>query len=189
MAVSVGHQLVGFLAGRIKTHRVIHALVLGKRQIGVTAVHRAAGGIHQVIDAVVTAALEDVAKAHEVALDVGRWVIDRVAHSRLGRQVHHLAGLVGFERRFHRLAVFQICLNQLKATACALSGGLQLRDPRPLQKGVVVGVQIVKSHHRRAPLKESLTQVKANEAGSAGNQNGHTDRERSKLGTERAHFT
>ena len=64
MAVGVGHQLVGLLARRIEAHWMVYSLVLGKRQLGVAAIDRAAAGIHQVLHPVVAAALKDVAKAH-----------------------------------------------------------------------------------------------------------------------------
>jgi hypothetical protein len=54
-----------------------------------------------VLHTVVTASLEDVPKAHQIALDEGRWILNRVAHTRLGRQVHHLLGLVISEGRLN----------------------------------------------------------------------------------------
>ena len=89
MAVGVGHQLIGLLAGGIEAHRMVHRLPLVKRQVAVAAVDRAARGIHQVANAVVTASLQDVAEPHQIALDVGRRVLKRVAHPCLGRQIHH----------------------------------------------------------------------------------------------------
>jgi len=133
-----------------------------------------------VLDAVVTTAFEDVAKAHEIALDVGRWVLNRVAHARLSRQVYDLLRIVLREGCLHRLAILKIGLNQLKAGVCALCDGLQLRDARPLQGGVVVGVHVVEPHHRRAPLQQPRAQVKADEAGGAGDKNGHAGRKRKK---------
>ena len=80
MAVGVGHQFVGLFAGRIETHRMVNTVVLGKGRLGVAAVHRTAGGIHQMLHVVMSAALEDVAKARQIALDIGRRVLDRIAH-------------------------------------------------------------------------------------------------------------
>ena len=170
MAVGVGHQLVGLLAGRIEAHRVVHAVVLRKRQVGVAAIDRAAAGIHQVFDAVVAAALKDVAKAHQIGLDVGRWVLDRVAHPRLGSQIDHPHGPVLGKGRLNRSAVFQVCLDQIKRDTATRSRGLQLGQPRPFKRWVVIGVQIVEAQHRRAPLQQPRAQVKANETGGAGHQ-------------------
>ena len=70
---------------------MIHRLLFVKRQIAVAAIHRAAGGIDQILNAVVTTAFKDVAKTHQIALDVGRWIFQRIANTRLGRQIHHHA--------------------------------------------------------------------------------------------------
>jgi len=50
---------------------MVHGLVLRKRQVGVAAIHRAAGGVNEMLDAVVAASLKNVAKPHQIALDVG----------------------------------------------------------------------------------------------------------------------
>ena len=91
VAVGVRHQLIRFLAGRIKTHGVIHGLLFVERQIAVAAIYRAAGGIDQILNAVVTTAFKDVAKTHQVALDVGSWIFQRIANTRLSCKIHHHA--------------------------------------------------------------------------------------------------
>ena len=93
MAVGVRHQLIGLLAGGIKTHRMIHRLAFIKRQVAVTAIHRTAGGIHQIAHAVMTTSLKDVPKSHKIALDVSSRILNRIANPRLGRQIHHNLGL------------------------------------------------------------------------------------------------
>ena len=77
-------------------------------------------------DAVVAAALKDVAKTHQVALDVSRWVFDRVAHTRLSRQIYHLVGLMGCKGNLHCNAVFQMGFDQLEDGTCAVGGCLLL---------------------------------------------------------------
>ena len=125
------------------------------------------------LNAVVAAALQHMAKAHQVGLDVGGRVLDRIAHPSLGRQVHHLLRLVRSEGRLHRASILQIGLDQLEGSARSLCCGLQLCQPRPLQGRVVVGVEVVEPQHRRAPLQQPLAQVVADEAGGAGDENGH----------------
>ena len=121
------------------------------------------------LDAVVAATLEDVAKTNQVALDVNRWVFDRIAHPCLGRQIHHLAGFVLQESCFHRRLVFQISFNQLEACARAFSCGLQLLKAGPLQGWVVVRIHVVEPQHRSAPLQQPAAQVKADKASGSGN--------------------
>jgi hypothetical protein len=77
------------LTGGVKTHRMIHRLTFIKGQIAVAAIHRAAGGIHQIANTMMSTALKDVTKANEIALDVGRRILNRVAHASLGCQIHH----------------------------------------------------------------------------------------------------
>ena len=89
MAVGVRHQLVGLLTGGVKAHRMIHRLTFIKGQIAVAAIHRAAGGIHQIANTMMSTALKDVTKANEIALDVGRRILNRITHTSLGCQIHH----------------------------------------------------------------------------------------------------
>ena len=79
---------MGLLGGGIQAHRVVHRLVLGKLEISVAAIHRAAGGIDQMLDALVAATLEHMAETHQIRLDV-----DRVTHPNLGSQMDHPVGL------------------------------------------------------------------------------------------------
>ena len=53
--------------------------------------HDTDDALHDVVDVgeVAAAGFEDVVEAHDVALDVGVWVLDAVAHTRLGRKVDH----------------------------------------------------------------------------------------------------
>ena len=95
VAVGVGHQLIGLLGGGIQAHRVVHRLVLGKREISVPSIHRAAGGIYLRLDAVVAATLEHMAETHQIRLDVGGRVLDRVMHLSLGSQMVHPVTLKG----------------------------------------------------------------------------------------------
>ena len=83
----VADHLAGLLAGRVQAHRVVHAVVLGKRHHRVAALHAAAAGIHQVLHTVVAAAFEHVHEADDVAVDVGVRVLQRIAHAGLRRQM------------------------------------------------------------------------------------------------------
>jgi hypothetical protein len=87
VAVGVGHQLVGLLGGGIQADRVVDAVMLGERHLGVAAVHAGARCIGQVLHLAVPAAFQDVHEADEVAVDIGMRVLQRVAHAGLGRQV------------------------------------------------------------------------------------------------------
>ena len=92
MAVSVRHQLISLLAGGIKAHRMVYRLLLMERQISVSAIHRTARGIDQVFGAVVAATFQQMAKAHKIALDVGRRILQGITNTGLCRQIHHHLG-------------------------------------------------------------------------------------------------
>ena len=60
------------------------------------------------LDTVVAAALQDVAKTHQVGLDVGGGILQGIPHPRLGGEVHHSPGLGGRKQSRHRLAIGEI---------------------------------------------------------------------------------
>jgi hypothetical protein len=55
---------------------MIDRLLFMERQVAVAAIDRAAGGIDQVLHTVMSTPLKDVGKTHQVALDVGRWILE-----------------------------------------------------------------------------------------------------------------
>jgi hypothetical protein len=130
MAVGVRHQLIGLLAGGIKTHRMIHRLAFIKRQVAVTAIHRTAGGIHQVLSAVVTAALQDVAKPHQIALDVSRRVLQGVTNPSLSCQIYYHLGPFFSKQRHQPLFILQS--QTLKAPGTGGRHDFNLAQPRLL---------------------------------------------------------
>ena len=73
--------------------------------------------------ALVAAALEHVAKAIEVALDVGRGVLNRVTPARLGGQVHHRLGFAVREQRGDPGSILQIALHELPLPTRCLDPG------------------------------------------------------------------
>ena len=169
VAVGVGHQLIGFLAGGIQAHRVVDRLALVKGQVAVAAIHRTAGGIHQVTNVVVTAAFQDVAKPHQIALDVGRRVLQRVTHPCLGSQIHHhIRTLLGKQSR-QRIAVLK--RDRLEPPGSFRGHGLDLTQTRLFEGRVVVAVEVVETDHALAAGQQSLRERCTDEAGGTGDQN------------------
>ena len=84
MAVRMRHQLIGLLGRRIQTYRVIYAVVFRERHLGIAAIHAGTGGIRQVLHTAVPASFEHIHKPHNVAVNVGMRVLERVAHAGLG---------------------------------------------------------------------------------------------------------
>ena len=171
LAVAVGHKLVALLGGGIEAHGVVHAVVGAEGHFLVAAIHGAGAGIHQVLHGMVSARLQDVVEAHDVALDIDIGVVDAVAHARLRGQVDHNVGLILPEHPAHQLAVGNAPAHE-PVTDALRHGLLYLPQPVLLQAGVVVVVHIINTHNRplRHLFKETLHQVGSNESGTAGNK-------------------
>ena len=169
MAVGVRHQLIGLLAGGIEAHRMVHGLLLMERQISVAAINRTTRGVDEVFGAMVAAAFQEMAKAHQIALDVSRRVLQGVTNTGLSRQVHHHSRVFCREESHEGIAVFQ---GQVLELPGAFGGhGFDLTQPRLLEAGVVVVVQVVEADHPITALQETLRQGCTNETGSTGDQN------------------
>ena len=141
---------------------MVNRLAFGKWQVGVTAIHRAAGGIHQVFSAVVPATLKDRTQAHQVALQVGAWILNGIANPGLGGEVNHQAWLLAPKQLGDRSNFAQVKL--LKAPGSGGSKGLEPGQSGPLQGGVVVAVEVVDPHHPLAPPQQPLADRGADEA-------------------------
>ncbi len=92
-------------------------------------------------------------------------VRERVAHAGLRRQVDDARERVPREQRLHRGAVGEFDPLEREAR---MRKPLQ---PRLLQPRVVVIIQVVDADHRLAARQQALSQVIADEAGSAGDEN------------------
>ena len=86
----------------------------------------------------VAATFKHVHEAHNIGINVGRRVLDRVAHTGLGRQMYDSFELAGDEELAHRLAVDDIEFLELESRP-----GAQPFEPRLLEPDVVIVVQIV----------------------------------------------
>lgn len=170
LGVGGGHELVGLLGGGVERHRRVHAVLLGERHLLVAAVDRAGAGVDEVIDRVVAACLKDVEEADEVALEVGARVLDGVADTGLGREVHHdiEAGLR--EQALDEGGIAQVAAHEGEA---AVGVGLgQHAQARVLDAGVVIAVKVVEADDCVIGLLEQLLDEKrADEAGRSGDEN------------------
>ena len=135
----------------------------GKGHAPVASVDRAAGGIDEMLHALVTAAFEDGAETHQIALHVGRRILDRVAHPGLGGEVKHPGGTCSGEQGGDRLAIGEVELVEAEPAPESL-------QPGPFQGGVVIGVEVVKPDHRCAPGQQGLGDGSTDEAGHTGDQ-------------------
>src|SRR6476620_7527225 len=110
--------------------------------------------------AVVAAALQHVEKALEIGIGVSLRMLDRVAHAGLRGQMHDLGKSVLRKQRRDRLAVGKIGLHEGEAGIAP-----QQLEPRLLQSGIVIAVEIVESDDGPAFAQKLPGDVKADEAG------------------------
>ena len=108
MCVAVGHCLVAPFGRGVERDWVVDVVVLAERGRLVGAVDRARGGIHQVLDLVVSAALEDVHKTDQIRVDVGVGVLERVADTGLGTEVHDTIKPLPLKQLRHPATVRQV---------------------------------------------------------------------------------
>ncbi len=118
------------------------------RRIG--PVHAGAARVHQVLNAVVATAFQDMGKADDVAVDVGQRVLDGVTHTSLGGEVDDTLWLMGGEALLHGVAVTQV---DVQVRVVGMTG-------MPSQAGlfqgrVVVVVMVVNTDDGIATFKQS----------------------------------
>ena len=118
----------------------------------------------QVLEAVrMAAGLEHRQVAGEVGLLVGEGVVDRVAHARLGGEVHDPPRPLGPHQRAEALGVGDVEADHPEA-----GQGLEPGGPGGLQGRVVVVVEVVHPHDALAAAEQAFGHVHADEPGCAG---------------------
>ncbi len=113
------------------------------------------------------AAFEHMAKTHQIALDVGAGVLQRMAHPGLGSQMHHGTGPHAGKQGRQGLAVDQIQGFKGKALA---PHPLDQGQAGPLEGRVVVRVEVVEAHHPLAPCQQRPCHGCTDEAGNTRDQ-------------------
>src|SRR5712692_5013931 len=99
------------------------------------------------LDLGLTAALQNVEKSHQIALDVSVRIGQRIAYSGLGCQVHDALRLLARKQLVHAGTVGQIKLDKVKPLVTGQQGEACLFEP-----DIVVGVEIVDARLKEARL-------------------------------------
>src|SRR5690606_31339899 len=120
-------------------------------------------------DAVGAARLQGVHRASDICGRVGMRHLYRIATPRLRTQVDHALELLTREELRHRLLLGEVYLREAKARKA-----LELREPRFLQRDVVVLVEVVEPDNLVPSRQELARRVKADEAGRAGDKDFHS---------------
>lgn len=168
VAVTVRHQFVGFLCGGVQADRVVHFVVRRERHPRVGTVDAGTAGIDQVLDFVVAAALQNIAKTNQIALDVGVRVGQRVTHASLRGEMDD-----ALEIFFGKQFVQRNRVSHVHADEAEVGIGLQTLQARQLQLRVVVIIEVVDADHIVAAFQKNAGDVESDKAGSAGKQDFH----------------
>ncbi len=83
LGVSVCHQLIGFLSGRIKGNRTVNLVIRAVRNLFVGTVDGGGRSINQMLYKVMTTGFEDIKEADQVRFHIGIRVGDGVTHTSL----------------------------------------------------------------------------------------------------------
>ena len=118
-------------------------------------------------DAGVAAGLEDVEEPRQVGIAIGMRIFSRIAHARLRREVDDVAKLVLGKQPVDGWPVLQRAAHEGETRVLS-----QFLEPRQLQRGVVIIIEIIKPDDGRALAKQALRHVKADKAGRARHQDG-----------------
>ena len=189
LGIAVGEELVALLGRRIQAHRIIHPVVGAEGDFLVAAVDAAGTSVNQVLHPFVSeipgragndvirvpAGLQDVVEADHVALDIGIRVLDAVADTCLCGQVHDDVEVVFLEEAFDEGFVGEVALDELVGMPFGCVGFLlDLAQAVLLERRIIVVVQVVKPDdtERLLAIQEPQHEVRPDEAGGAGHQDG-----------------
>lgn len=144
----------------IVMHREWHARIC--------AIHRTGRGIHQVLDAVMAAAFQDVHKTQQVGIDVSVRIFQRVTHPCLRSQIHDALRLIANEYILHRCPVMYPGADLGKTVVSA-----DTRQTCFLQVYIVIVVDVIDANYLVAALQQAYGKLVADETSSAGDENLH----------------
>ena len=125
----------------------------------------------------IAAGLQNIVEADDIGFDVGIGIGDGIADTGLRRQIHHHVKALFGEQLFHQGLVGDAATDKAPAVFRLLGRQFaNLLQTVFLNGHVVVGIHIVKTHHRHAfqRTQQLLHQFRADKAGGTGDQNGLT---------------
>src|SRR3954466_14844044 len=116
--------------------------------------------------AVAPAGLEHCDEAITIGADAGDGIVDRRAHAGLRREVHHAVGRDLVEHARHRSEIGKIDLVECEGIT------LERLEASALERRIIVRGYCVDADNSFPARKQALTDMHADEAGSAGNHHG-----------------
>ena len=120
------------------------------------------------------AAFQDIEEADEIGVRIGMRVDQRMPHPGLRREMDHQREAMRGEQSCGSSAIRQIQPHEFE-----ILGACQLPQPRFLQRRIVIRREVVDADHVAAGLHQMTRDMKSDEAGRAGDENGIYSRHRS----------
>lgn len=121
------------------------------------------------LDPTIASDLDHVEVTGKIGLEIGAWVLDRIADAGLCTEMDDPVEVFAIERCLKRDVIGEIDLLEREA-------GTQLGElgqPGMLQRDVVIVVEAVDAEHRVTPCEQVAADVKADKPGRTGNENAH----------------
>ena len=146
---------------------MVDIVVHGERHLRVGAVDRRRRCIEQMPAAIVPAALENGGEAGEIGIDISKRIDQRMTNAGLRREMNDIRKAVLLEQCGHAVAVGKVELDEAQAI-----GFGELGATRFLQRRIVIGIHIVEPDNVAAVAQQTLRDMKADEAGRAGDEDG-----------------
>src|SRR5690606_38212451 len=131
------------------------------------------GGIDEVRDAPMPGQVEHVEMADQVALRIGARIVDRMADPGLRAEVDDPVDPMAVECGVERRMVGEIAADVTERTVRGRRGLLGMGDSVELEPDRVIIVEIVYPDHLFAPREQAQGAMHADEAGGAGDEDGH----------------
>ena len=147
---------------------MINILMNGKRHRRVGTIDTGTAGIYQVLNTVMTATLENVGKADDVAVDIGHRVLDGITDACLRSKVHDPLGFVQGEGIIHGLAVSQVSPDMGVIRVIGMT-----RKARLLDRRIVVIIVIIDADDMITALEQSQHQGRADKTSRSGDEDFH----------------
>src|SRR6185437_15167541 len=173
MTVAMRDQFAGALGRGIEGNRRVDAVLDAERLLLVRAIDRGRTRIDETIEPWKAAGrFEQDHLAHDVAVDIGVRVLQRVAHAGLCREMDDPRYVAITCEHFGDT----VAVGDVDLVKDEIRIALEPFETSLLQPDAVVLVQIVDANDRLAPLGEAACDMKADEARGPGDENAHLTR-------------
>ncbi len=165
----VRQQLAGAFRGGVRRDRLAHRVGLGKGDLVVVAVDGRGGAVDERVDAQLLRHLEHRLRAAHIGLLVGHRRLDGGPYARPGREMDNRIHAPGVEGVQDGIGVADFRLDEREPLAGEVLNALLLHGAR------VEGIEVVDGRDAVAVVEEAATEVPADEAGTAGDADVHSE--------------